>query len=324
MKPTFGTFGIYRWFLATMVLFCHLGPEHCWRCGPNAVVTFFILSGYIISYILDTHYLRIPDGIRKYYINRMLRVYPAYWVVIFATIPLIKYFPDIAHHVSELVMPRTPMDVILNMGAITQNFANTNLVPPAWSLGVEMEIWLLLPFVLRSRSGLWKFLLFVLFIKVSGVPVSYYGPLFAIQPFALGLLLYYRKQKNLRDIPHAVGMASIIFTLLFYVCLSTMKIEGFYADIILSVLVIYYLSGIDAGRLPRWFKRCDDFLGELAYPLFLINSLTGILVKICFPSLDYRSWGMFAVGFPVANILAVFMIYAIESPINRLRRRIRN
>src|ERR1700678_2524825 len=81
-SPTsvFGVFGIYRYILATMVMTAHSAPLIWLFVGTYAVRAFFVLSGYVVCYILHNDYLRQEKGVWKYAINRALRIYPTYWL----------------------------------------------------------------------------------------------------------------------------------------------------------------------------------------------------------------------------------------------------
>ena len=69
--------GTYRVILALMVVFQHLGKSY--QLGAYAVFTFFVISGYLMTYILNENYGYSLRGRMKYLLNRILRIYPVYW-----------------------------------------------------------------------------------------------------------------------------------------------------------------------------------------------------------------------------------------------------
>jgi len=333
---TYGTFGIYRWLLATLVLQSHLGPTDNFNAGSCALWAFFVLSGYTSSYILDNRYLDLQDGVRKYYINRALRIYPLYWAVAFASIPLIIYFPDITKHLSG------GMTLPVNSGYWLLNFTifglapqvgglplNHMLVPVGWSLAVEMQWWCFMPFVVRDlsrRPGFLKSsaLLFALIlIWKHSLDLIYLSVLCGMVNFALGLAVYlYIKRR--RKTPSATAAASlaVLFVVLFLfgggLALFHERTFGFV--LIVTAATIYYLSAIDNMRMPPLIQRIDYWLGRLAYPIFLLNFVAGVLVNALFPSLEYKSWGLFFASWLLAHAIGILLILAIETPVERLRR----
>ena len=74
-------FGTYRLLLAFMVVFLHLAG---WPgFGEYAVFTFFCLSGYlIIGLLFDEKRKNGTINVRDFYIRRILRIYPVYYLVL--------------------------------------------------------------------------------------------------------------------------------------------------------------------------------------------------------------------------------------------------
>jgi hypothetical protein len=81
--------GLFRAYLALMVLWFHLS-ENFWATGILAVYTFFVLSGYLVYRTYDKNYY---PNYKEFYLNRVLRIYPAYWLMSVVYI-LFAYFFD--------------------------------------------------------------------------------------------------------------------------------------------------------------------------------------------------------------------------------------
>jgi peptidoglycan/LPS O-acetylase OafA/YrhL len=344
-KPVFGTFGIYRWIMASMVALNHLGPMEFSQFGPYAVFGFFILSGYIVTYILRTHYLQTKYGIVKYYLNRGLRVFPSYWVVMVLSALLVARFPDIASHIhGDMRMPRNLNDWITNgsllgITSLIGDLYSPVLVPVAWSLSVELLWWGAMPHILRDQSYFKVFLIFgfmyaflMLCTQIAGsesnAGLCLFSPMAGLMPFMVGMLLCLRKYKRFADMPMGAGIVAMTLLGLYFLIGTNPKIGldasiALYANVVLQMAVIYYLSGIDAARLPKWIERVDRQLGNLSYPIFLLHMAMGVMAKALLPSLEYSSWGLFAVGLLLCNVMGVILFYSVETPVNMLRRSIR-
>jgi peptidoglycan/LPS O-acetylase OafA/YrhL len=333
-KPTYGVFGIYRWFLASMVVLNHLGPKEYGYSGWYAVFSFFLLSGYIMSYILRTHYLRIDRGVTRFFLNRALRVYPAYWLVLIIMIPAAIYFP---HLVKDIRMPVTTAEWLENTFAIGLTSLLSapclhTINPPAWALGNEMLWWLFIPGIVFNRGYLFIFLpLVVVFVMLVEFDTRYYGgrflesfyysPLSAMLPFAIGVVLYFRKEWKWRDLPKSAVI--VVGWLMLRLYTAKPQDPYMYQGLFINGLAIYYLSGIEAKTLPPWFQRMDRLFGEISYPVFLLHFCAYLLVKGFFSDVEDASWPLFIIGFAITNVLAVAFYYTFEVRIEQLRNRVR-
>lgn len=85
-------FGTYRTFLALIVVVHHLISIPI--IGHYAVHGFFILSGYLMTFVMNVSYGYSLRGIRAFSINRFLRLYPSYWVVLLLTLLSIAFFGE--------------------------------------------------------------------------------------------------------------------------------------------------------------------------------------------------------------------------------------
>jgi peptidoglycan/LPS O-acetylase OafA/YrhL len=171
--------------------------------GTLCVQTFYVVSGFLIQYILPS-YLCQSNGLRKFYCARALRIYPLYWLVaatwaiwfgnpIFSevwkqgqVIPIITgsisnvflfgqdalrfFFYDTATHRMWLISPGIQtMDGLLGGSLHLANFVNT--LGQSWSLALELSFYLVAPWVLRFRTR-WLLAVCGASILIRGVMIS--------------------------------------------------------------------------------------------------------------------------------------------------------
>ena len=86
--------GALRLFLAYGVVLDHLRGfliEHgmSWHAdwalgvvGGGSVYFFYIISGFLMSYVLESKYPRTQAGTYQFYKSRFLRIYPLWWAVV--------------------------------------------------------------------------------------------------------------------------------------------------------------------------------------------------------------------------------------------------
>ena len=75
--------GSLRTLLALTVVLTHAFGAYVFVGGPNAVRMFYVISGFLISYVLVD--AKTYATARSFYVNRILRLYPLYAVVALAT-----------------------------------------------------------------------------------------------------------------------------------------------------------------------------------------------------------------------------------------------
>jgi peptidoglycan/LPS O-acetylase OafA/YrhL len=127
--------------------------------GDHAVSLFFSLSGFLLSmpfWRQTLHGSACPRYLH-FYINRVARIVPAYFVLLSLLIFLSKYWE----------IPGAGKDIALHY-LFLFNFAEFSvfsLNPPFWTLAVEMQFYLLLPlFFLMTKRKSVKGCIFYLFI----------------------------------------------------------------------------------------------------------------------------------------------------------------
>ena len=76
--------GYLRTLLAVTVVFAHSPYGSVFVGGRYAVQIFYIISGFLIAHVLRTNAAYADPA--KFYINRALRIYPVYYVVVALTI----------------------------------------------------------------------------------------------------------------------------------------------------------------------------------------------------------------------------------------------
>lgn len=249
-------FHLFQWFNAG---FGSLGAFAFIRNGWAGVELFVVLSGYLIyGAVCSAGNGRV--ALIKYAKRRALRIYPVYFVAALAGITLI-YFgitPFTWHQDRLASITKLPDHVwlvfyeLLLLRAVAWPLAEI-VNPPAWSLGVEISFYCLIPlYALRTRRRplFWGGVAFLLLFMLKG-----YGPReFGIFVFFwVGILVYeIERLEMIRLYPEWVWRAMLMFSL---------------------VLIIYFMQGEWVGMAgnhmyPRHYKTGYLVVG---YGMFLLS-----------------------------------------------------
>jgi peptidoglycan/LPS O-acetylase OafA/YrhL len=183
--------GYIRLFLATLVLLSHTGVRiYGYNEGVFAVVVFYILAGHVTQRLVNKLVLTYPSRAQIFYyyiFDRILRIFPTYIIVSLLTILflLASKYGDPYFNITNLILNFTiiPLNYymfILHKIEVLREL-HWWLIPPAWSLGAEVQAYILLAALLLMNNRFILILSFVLstiiyFIANLGIIHSdYYG-----------------------------------------------------------------------------------------------------------------------------------------------------
>ena len=209
--------GMLRFLLAYLVVISHLvGSDYVSHFGFYAVRGFFVISGFIMTLTLNETYAF--DGAR-FWTNRALRLLPPFYLVCLATLAAVAVLPQQAHDFLKFWRVPSLGDVLLNFSVLPLQFpgASFRMVPPFWSVAVEIDMYLLLYFVMARRMA------FAATALVAGISYQlacsyvglnwgalYFFGLSAVLPFAVGALIYFLSKRALWTVPPQVAAVAFV------------------------------------------------------------------------------------------------------------------
>lgn len=319
-------FGLWRLLLAGVVVFQHLGPLENWWTGQYAVFGFYVLSGYLMARVLSTRYGFAPAGVRRFLTNRLLRVHPPYYAAAALTLVLYLVLPE-----NNLVAgpafnpPETGLDWLRNLTVLGMTAETPRrLVPPAWSLHVEVAWYALMALGLARRrvapAWLAVALAYTAVLVWRGAPMADRYPtiLAASLPFALGATLHHHAPR----IPSWLGPAAAGLFLV-----NTLAGDRwgdpvgwpFYLSLGLVALATIGLADLRIGRL----RRVDEAAGALSYPVFLMHFQAATVAAVLGVAPTVHGWGLLLGTLPVLLLLAWGLHALVERPAGRVRDAVR-
>ncbi len=131
----------YRFILAFCVLQAHLlawGPD--WLAW-QAVFSFYVLSGFLMTLILNQDYGFEKGSFVRFATNRALRLFPIYYIVIGLTALYVAFVGPLDQLNGAIALPNSIAERVANLGILSLSGFDVNaahrLAPTAWSLSVE-------------------------------------------------------------------------------------------------------------------------------------------------------------------------------------------
>jgi len=340
-KAVFLMFGTYRTLLALMVVALHLGDL---SMGGYAVFGFYVLSGYLMTLIMQTNYGYSAHGFFKYAVNRFLRIYPIYWISVIFSVILIWYFGErfVRSYNAAIYLPTNISDWARNLFLYLSAIKQPRLTPPAWALTVELFYYLVIG-IGASRNKLLTLIWFagsvtyhiVTIILGFGWGERYYTISAASLPFSTGsLIFHYRPQLaefvnrlkgSLYDYLPYIFFASILGNWLIGDLLGQTRGAFFYSNYILCSIMVILLC--ERKTLPFISKRFDGWMGDFSYPIYLFHFQIGILVipllGLAGIYVERPNLLLMVVSIPFIFAFSWVVTWSLERPIELLRTKVK-
>ena len=334
----FPQFGVYRLILATLVVTTHLGKINP-AAGGYAVFGFYMLSGYLISLVLNESYLKTKNGILKFYLNRFLKIFPPFcFVSIISALTLSLAISARQPAFGVMHNPDSWMGWISNLtllnyinmcGKLSPQVQSMQIVPVGWTLWVEWVFYLLMPFLTsnKNRVLLWVIgsIAYTVIAVASGFPyeLRYNSPLAASLPFSVGCFIYH----FLPSIPLVSGRIIGSLMILFIIhAVSKVyhepMITGLYVSLVLSGCLMVCLVR-STSFTPR-MARINTFCGNISYSVFLCHFWVGFCVTLLFPTLRAESNAFLFTALPFVFFFSFIVFKCAELPFMPLRSHIKN
>ena len=269
--------------------------------GTHAVIFFFVLSGFLITYLLlKENHNKQTVSIRNFYMRRVLRIWPLYFFVVLLGTVAIPLFLNIISF--DYPVPYTLKDTwyyfLFFMPGLVTFYYGSSILEPLWSIGVEEVFYLFWAPVFKwLKKNLLSVIFFIITLKYTLLFIDYYRPvgneiyryllhLFRFESMAIGAFgawfIYNRNtdinQLKIYKLPLQVLLYGALLTfLLFYSNLPLNNFERVYAHpltgLILNLLFIYLIIGVSMIRhnIIKLKGKALEYLGDISYGIYMYH-----------------------------------------------------
>jgi peptidoglycan/LPS O-acetylase OafA/YrhL len=286
----------------------------------SAVYVFLMISGFYISLVLDQRYGTTFGGTLTFYGNRLLRLLPACWIVLLICFVFMPTAP--IHWNDFLLIPRA----FLKFESVTDGGL---FLGQMYTVTLELMFYAIAPLIVL-RGLPWLIGAFA--AAASYIAVTWW---LALDPE----IWQYRSFAGALPYFFAGALAYRLYLLaakwdpaprLVYAAVSLMAIVGWFSRSRFAVwtddAMIFAFYAVTALAIPFLFiaskdSRSDRLIGDLSYPLYIVHVPAAWLIIHYYPD---RTAGSAALVFCLSLSAAALLTFAIDRPIDSLRRRISN
>ncbi len=351
--------GTLRLLLAVAVVIYHAGPLFGLRLveGWVSVQMFFVISGFYMALVLTEKYTpeRLPRSRSRFYLSRLLRLYPGFVAVTVGTLGLIAVtrltageWPDPKmgeawERLGPWAVPVLASNVTLVGQDVVQwwdvtadgrwrwlqwtgaagpdgavGLEHAMFVPQAWSVGCELWFYLLAPWLVRRRTWVLVGLAVVsLGIQLGLKRAGYQPGVFAPAQvcFFVAGMLGYRLGKRWAWWSHPAVGWAAFGLIVAGVVAAPWCESGVYHAGLYAGLAVGSYPLFKLTASWKWDRR----VGELSYPVYLVHLAVLWAVKW-----TAARWGLewsSGVVLAISLGLAVVLYLLVDRPCDLFRRR---
>jgi peptidoglycan/LPS O-acetylase OafA/YrhL len=345
-----------RFFAAYLVLMHHsetirakmglpnLSAYSLFKNGSLAVSFFFVLSGFLITYLLLVEIKTTQTvAIKKFYWRRVFRIWPLYFLMVTIGLFIVPYALEIIHYNKPLPYNKGEAFVLfaLFLPFVVNARFGSHFLEPLWSIGVEEQFyWIWAPLLKFLKNQVLLALSLVLVIKCLLIGyVTHYlpeGNLF--REVVLALKFELMAIGGIGSWCYFVGRVSFVNSLtsrpttiqILFLSMLTIRItfhdtmcqySSFYTSIfntpVLNTLIegglflwLIMNTALNPQALFKFKNKTLDFLGEISYGIYMYQML--IIFGIILVGKKWLAQSGLLFGTLIYYIIASLLVVAVS------------
>lgn len=314
--------GSFRLFLAALVVITHSSDnfDNKFFVGVVAVTVFYMISGYAMTGLIQKRFTNIKSA-PTFLLERFVRLAPQYyfWLVIslFGWFYLQSPFFE-NDNVKEFINSLYPYGLISYITVIPKAFQawfpfKWQVMGQIGTLAIEITLYLLSPWILKSRKMSWLAAFISIFIFIATV-FEYLPENAYTYGSTLGPMIFYIMGSFL----YRKDWFSLSFFTTVMIILLLINLPQRY-NIEFLVAIIFGLTALmSLIQLPT--NKFDSAMGDASYGCFLCH---GVIIDIMTHYLAQNTTPLHMIFFIIFSCLAGYLsFYFIERPTISFRRKL--
>jgi len=315
-----------RFFAALAVIITHtelmkgvFGYEYYWNnpfifnLGGLGVYFFFVLSGFLITFLL----LREKEkqqtiNIKAFYLRRILRIWPLYYLVVIIGFFILPHFssiqiPYLTPHFKEHFAGNLLLYILILPNLAFALFPAVPHIGQLWSIGIEEQFYIVWPWIISKVKNTLRALIVIVVVLIAVKLVvlllgNFYAKLkwyealksfIAMSKFECmaigGIGAYYlheQKEAVLKFIQKSLVLNLSILCIPFLIYFTPGKIQDA-IHLVFSVAFLIIIMNV-ASNKKIWFSmenKYISYLGKISYGIYMYHFMIIPFIMVAVKSL---------------------------------------
>jgi len=264
------------------------------------VTLFFVISGFLITFLLLQEMKKRDDvDIKKFYVRRILRIWPIYYLFILFSIGL--FF--LIGRQNELLLEEMWFYLFFaaNIPFIFQQ--GILILVHYWSIGVEEQFYLFWPWIVNySKNSLLKIAVIILIVLLMTKILfwwqlgteSYSYRFLSVSRFhcmmvgAIGAIMYFNKKIRFNSFFSNKLVQFVSWMLFLLMGFNIIYIPAVIAHEVIAIASLSMIMGqvMVNRRIINLENKLCDFIGKISYGIYVIHPIIILLLSIFYKGLD--------------------------------------
>lgn len=302
--------------------------------GAVFMTGFFVLSGYILSYVYAKKSFQTSREIFGFYLKRVARLYPVYIAATLVYFIFVR--PEMPYVVGDWI--RIVINDLFLLQAFFPGMFQLGINGGTWSISVEAFFYFLFPFILLLFAKrpytllvVSLFLTVIISVNIIGEKSSlresiknyYSNPLLRINEFMTGVAFYWLGARgSLNQLPKWFRSASFVFILIFALTVLNQSNDGHsYMGlncfiVPLSGLLIFNFHNIGFGPMKN--SRVIHYLGRISYSFYMWQFVAIEVGKYLKANYALHVWEIMIMVLFLNIFVSSLSYHLIEEPFRRM------
>ena len=299
----------------------------------DGVEFFFVLSGFLITYLLLKEYNKTGNvSIKQFYLRRVFRIWPLYVLIILIGLLLLGYIYPLIYHKPYFNFPIWKWIIlyIIFLPNLAIKLYPMGLLYPLWSIGVEEQFYLfwapvfklcrnkilITIFIFIFLSSIWQILLEFKIFVFSDYLVNFFKSqkfyAMSIGAFFGYVFFNWKTQFQKSILAYKFMQYFILILVLLHLFLNLPFSEYFLYKFLLASCFGYIILNTvcDETTIFKLEKKPFVYLGTISYGLYMFHMVVDYFLRTIYSKFNFSNYVLLGSLFYILLLLGLTVLVA--------------